>query len=55
VRQPAEALRATRRLLRGDPAELLARIEAEAQVFGARLKSQEFLAQVRALLGKGRA
>jgi len=55
VRQPAEALRATRRLLRGDTAELCARIEAEAQVFGARLKSAEFLAQVRALLGKGRA
>jgi enoyl-CoA hydratase/carnithine racemase len=54
VRQPAEALRATRRLLRGDTAELCARIEAEAQVFGARLKSAEFLAQVRALLGKGR-
>jgi enoyl-CoA hydratase/carnithine racemase len=54
VRQPAEALRATRRLLRGDTAELCARIEAEAQVFGARLKSAEFLAQVHALLGKGR-
>jgi enoyl-CoA hydratase/carnithine racemase len=54
VRQPAEALRATRRLLRGDTAELRARIEAEALVFGARLKSAEFLAQVRALLGKGR-
>ena len=55
VRQPAEALRATRRLLRGDAAELRARIEAEAQVFGARLKSAEFLAQVRALLSKSRA
>jgi enoyl-CoA hydratase/carnithine racemase len=55
VRQPVEALRATRRLLQGDATELLARIEAEAQVFGARLKSAEFLAQVRALLGKGRA
>lgn len=55
VRQPVEALRATRRLLRGDAAELLARIEAEAQVFGARLRSAEFLAQVRSLLGKGRA
>jgi len=54
VRQPAEALRATRRLLRGETAELRARIEAEAQVFGARLKSAEFLAQVRSLLGKGR-
>jgi enoyl-CoA hydratase/carnithine racemase len=53
VRQPVEALRATRRLLRGDTAELRGRIEAEAQVFGARLRSAEFLAQVRALLGKG--
>lgn len=55
ARQPAEALRATRQLLRGDPAELLARIEAEAQVFGARLKSAEFRAQVQALLGKARS
>jgi len=54
AQQPAEALRATKRLLRGDPAEVLARIEAEAQVFAARLKSAEFRAQVRALLGKGR-
>ncbi len=54
ARQPAEALRATKRLLRGDAAELLARIEAEAEVFGARLKSQEFRAQVRAVLAKGR-
>lgn len=55
AQQPAEALRATKRLLRGDPAELLARIEAEAQVFAARLKSAEFRAQVRALLSKGRS
>jgi enoyl-CoA hydratase/carnithine racemase len=54
AQQPPEALRATKRLLRGDPAEVLARIEAEAQVFAARLKSAEFRAQVRALLGKGR-
>jgi enoyl-CoA hydratase/carnithine racemase len=54
AQQPAEALRATRRLLRVDTAELLARIEAEAQLFGARLKSAEFLAQVRAVLSKGR-
>lgn len=52
--QPLEALRATKRLLRGDTAEVLARIEAEAQVFAARLKSSEFRAQVRAVLGKGR-
>jgi enoyl-CoA hydratase/carnithine racemase len=54
AQQPADALRATKRLLRGDAAELLARIEAEAQVFGARLKSEEFRAQVRAVLARGR-
>ncbi|MBV8784948.1 MAG: enoyl-CoA hydratase/isomerase family protein [Gammaproteobacteria bacterium] len=54
--QPAGALRATRRLLRGDPAEVLARIEAEAQVFGALLKSEEFRSAVSAALaGKARA
>jgi enoyl-CoA hydratase/carnithine racemase len=55
AQQPPESLRATKRLLRGDPAELLARIEAEAQVFASRLKSAEFRAQVRAVLAKGRA
>lgn len=55
ARQPAGALRATKRLLRGDPAELLARIEVEALEFGARLKSPEFIAQVRAVLARGRA
>ncbi|MGH8132021.1 MAG: enoyl-CoA hydratase-related protein [Steroidobacteraceae bacterium] len=55
AQQPADALRATRRLLRGDPGELLARIEAEARVFGARLKSPEFRARVRAVLARGRA
>ncbi|HYL03810.1 MAG TPA: enoyl-CoA hydratase-related protein [Steroidobacteraceae bacterium] len=52
--QPAESLRATKRLLRGDPAEVLARIEAEARIFGALLKSDEFRARVRAMLGKTR-
>ncbi|HET7756827.1 MAG TPA: enoyl-CoA hydratase-related protein [Steroidobacteraceae bacterium] len=52
--QPAEPLRATKRLLRGEPAELLARIEAEARIFGALLESEEFRARVRALLGKTR-
>jgi enoyl-CoA hydratase/carnithine racemase len=55
AQQPPEALRATKRLLRGDPAELLSRIEAEAQIFASRLKSAEFRAQVRAVLSKGRA
>ena len=55
AQQPAGALRATKRLLRGDPAPLLARIDAEIAEFGARLKSAEFRARVAALLGKGRA
>jgi len=54
AQQPVAALQATRRLLRGDAAEVLARIEAEAQVFAARLKSEEFRAQVRAVLARGR-
>ncbi len=54
AQQPAEAVHATKRLLRGDTATLVARIEAEAQVFAARLKSEEFRAQVRAVLSKGR-
>jgi len=52
--QPSGALQATRRLLRGDPGELLARIEEEARDFGARLESEEFRAAVRAVLSKGR-
>jgi enoyl-CoA hydratase/carnithine racemase len=54
VQQPRQALLATRRLLRGDPAELLARIEAEARIFGAQLESEEFRAGVRAFLARGR-
>ena len=54
AQQPPESLRATKRLLRGDTGEILARIETEAQVFGARLKSAEFRAQMRAMLAKGR-
>ncbi len=54
AQQPAGALTATKRLLRGDPTELLARIDAEVREFSARLKSAEFRARVQALLGKGR-
>ena len=54
AQQPVESLRLTRRLLRGDPAELLARIDAEAQLFAVRLKSAEFRARVQAVLSKGR-
>jgi enoyl-CoA hydratase/carnithine racemase len=54
AQQPAEPLQATRRLLRGDTQELLARIEEEARIFGARLQSEEFRTRVRALLSRGR-
>jgi enoyl-CoA hydratase/carnithine racemase len=54
AQQPQEALRATKRLLRGDPAAVLARIEAEARIFGAQLESEEFRAGVRAFLARGR-
>jgi len=53
--QPVGALSATRRLLRGDPAELLARIDEEARIFGAQLQSEEFRAGIRAFLSRGRA
>jgi enoyl-CoA hydratase/carnithine racemase len=55
ARQPAAALAATRRLLRGDPREVLERIEEEARIFGAQLRSEEFQAGIRAFLGRGRA
>jgi enoyl-CoA hydratase/carnithine racemase len=54
AQQPREALLATKRLLRGDPADVLARIEAEARIFGAQLESEEFRAGVRAFLARGR-
>jgi enoyl-CoA hydratase/carnithine racemase len=55
AQQPTGALIATRRLLRGDPAQLLARIEEEARVFGAQLQSEEFRERIRAFLARGRA
>jgi enoyl-CoA hydratase/carnithine racemase len=54
AQQPARALAETRRLLRGDPAPLLERIEEEARIFGAQLESEEFRERVRAFLGRGR-
>jgi enoyl-CoA hydratase/carnithine racemase len=54
VQQPPEAVVATRRLLRGDTGELLARIEEEARIFGAQLQTAEFQARVRAFLARGR-
>ncbi len=55
ARQPQTALRATRRLLRGDPAEILARMELEARTFSELLKSDEFRAAVSAFLARGKA
>src|SRR2546430_720634 len=55
AQQPSGALLATRRLLRGDPEQVRARIEAEARIFATQLQSEEFRAAVRALLAKGRA
>ena len=55
AQQPPGALVATRRLLRGDPAPLLARIEEEARIFGEQLQSQEFRERIRAFLARGRA
>lgn len=55
AQQPAAALQATRRLLRGEPAQLLARIEEEARVFGAQLQSEEFRAGIRAFLARSRS
>jgi enoyl-CoA hydratase/carnithine racemase len=54
TQQPPQALSATRRLLRGDPAQLLARIDEEARVFGSQLQSQEFKDSIRAFLARGR-
>jgi enoyl-CoA hydratase/carnithine racemase len=54
AQQPAEALAATRRLLRGDVGDVLARIEEEARIFGAQLQSEEFRTRVRAFLSRGR-
>jgi enoyl-CoA hydratase/carnithine racemase len=55
AQQPERALAETRRLLRGDPAPLLERIEEEARIFGAQLETEEFRERVRAFLARGRA
>jgi len=55
ARQPPEALAATRRLLRGDQAATLARIDEEARIFGGQLKSAEFRTAVSAFLARAKA
>ena len=55
AQQPAASLLATRRLLRGDPREILMRIEEEARIFGAQLQSPEFKAGIRAFMARARS
>jgi enoyl-CoA hydratase/carnithine racemase len=52
AKKPREALAATRRLMRGDPAEIERRIEAEAGEFAARLASPEARAAFLAFLSR---
>ena len=53
ARQPAGAVRATKRLLRcGESAEVSARMEEELRVFAERLRSPEFAAAAQAFFGK---
>ena len=52
--KPREALLATRRLIRGDRAEIVARIDAEARVFGERMASAEARAVFTAFMCRGK-
>lgn len=52
--KPREAMSATRRLLRGDPTALLARIDEELSLFHERLRSPEARAAFMAFMGKAK-
>lgn len=52
---PREAVLASRRLLKGDSTEVLARIEQEAELFAERLASSEAQAAFASFLGKGKS
>jgi enoyl-CoA hydratase/carnithine racemase len=52
--KPREAVALSRRLMRGDTARLLARIDEEAQAFSERLGSAEARAAFEAFLGRGK-
>jgi enoyl-CoA hydratase/carnithine racemase len=52
---PRQAVLASRRLLKGDPAEILARIDQEAALFAERLASREAQAAFAAFMQKGRS
>lgn len=50
--KPPEALAAARRLMKGDPADIVARIDAEATIFAERLKSSEAQTAFQAFLNR---
>jgi enoyl-CoA hydratase/carnithine racemase len=52
--KPRAAIAATRRLMRGDTKEILARIQEEARLFSAAMQSEEACAAFAAFLGKER-
>ncbi|PPD43473.1 MAG: enoyl-CoA hydratase [Methylocystis sp.] len=52
--KPAGALRASRRLLRGDPAEILARIDEEAALFAKALATPEARERFAAFFARGK-
>lgn len=51
---PREAVLASRRLMKGDASEVLARIDAESAVFAERMRSPEAQAAFAAFMGKGK-
>jgi len=53
--KPREAVRLTRRLIRGDPSAILARIDEEAKLFSERLMSKEARQAFEAFLAKGKS
>jgi enoyl-CoA hydratase/carnithine racemase len=52
--KPRQSLLTARRLIKGDPADILARIEAEAECFAERLTSAEAQAAFTAFMQKGK-
>ena len=53
--KPREAVRLARKLIRGDPSAILARIDEEAKLFSGRLMSQEARQAFEAFLAKGKS
>jgi len=53
--RPREAVRLARKLIRGDPSAILARIDEEAKLFSGRLMSKEARQAFEAFLAKGKS